>query len=75
MAKAENSISRTIKMWNDVWPDKSQPLQPITLESPMNDSKTDFVANVAANGTIPPVISFAKQAISGRQESNSVAVC
>lgn len=48
---------------------------PITFESPMNESNTAFVANVAAKGIIPPVISLAKQAISGTQESSSAAVC
>lgn len=41
----------------------------------MNEVNTASVANVAAKGTIPPVISFAKQAISGTQQSRSAAVC
>lgn len=43
------------------------PLAVITLESPIKGSNTEFEANVADNGIIPPVISFAKQAISGAQ--------
>lgn len=45
----------------------------ITFESPTNALNTASVVNVAANGTIPPVISFAKQAISGLQQSSSAA--
>lgn len=50
------------------------PLAVITLESPRKDSNTEFEANVADNGISPPVISFAKQAISGTQCSSSAAV-
>lgn len=51
-----------------------RPLTVVTLESPIKDSNTEFVANVVDNGIIPPVISFAKQAISGAQWSSSAAV-
>lgn len=51
------------------------PPQYITFESPINESNTAFVANVAANGTVPPVISFPKQAISGKQHRSSAADC
>lgn len=44
-----------------------------TFESPTNASKTASVAKVAAKGIIPPVINFAKQAISGSQQTNSAA--
>lgn len=46
-----------------------------TFESPLNTSKTASVVNVAANGITPPLISFPKHAISGKQPSNSAAVC
>lgn len=47
----------------------------ITLESPVNASNVASEANVAAKGMMPPVISFAKQAMSGSQSSISAAVC